>query len=47
MNEIYEETKELVKKNRDTIEDIKNELLEKETIYYSDIKNVLNNRVTE
>jgi cell division protease FtsH len=47
LNEIYEETKELVQNNRDTIEDIKNELLEKETIYYIDIKNVLNNRVTE
>ena len=47
LNEIYEETKELVQNNRDIVEDIKNELLKKETIYYSDIKNVLNNRVTE
>ena len=42
LNEIYEETKDLLKRNKDKIEDIKNELLEKETIYYSDIKNVLN-----
>ena len=41
LNEIYEETKDLLKRNKDKIEDIKNELLEKETIYYSDIKNVV------
>ena len=41
LNEIYEETKDLLKRNKDIIEDIKNELLNKETIYYSDIKNII------
>ena len=41
LNEIYEETKDLLKRNKEKIEGIKNELLNKETIYYSDIKNVI------
>jgi ATP-dependent metalloprotease FtsH len=47
LNEIYEETKDLLKINKDKIEGIKNELLNKETIYYSDIKNILDNEVSE
>ena len=35
LNEIYEETKDLLKRNKEKIEDIKNELLNKETIYYN------------
>lgn len=41
LNKKYEETQFLVNENKDNIERIKNKLLEKETIYYKDIKRII------
>lgn len=41
LNEKYEETKKILNNNMEKIETIKTKLLEKETIYYDDLKNII------
>lgn len=41
LNEKYEETKKILNNNMEKIEAIKTMLLEKETIYYDDLKEII------
>ena len=43
LNELYKKAKELLLNNKDNLQNIKNILIDKETIYLADIKGVINN----